>query len=214
MSNANIKLSARLSVAAELVREGSRLADVGCDHGYVPVSLVLSGRIKSAVACDINEAPLASCKRLVWEYNLDEKIECVLSDGLQNVQGEKIDDILLAGMGGELIADILAVCPYVREKHIIINAMTHPEIARRWIYDNGFAILNDVVVPDGKHHYSVLDAVYNGEKKAYTEVDCFLGKINDFSDREYFIHLLNYLKNKQKSGVDYSEVINKIEEKI
>ena len=214
MSNAAIKLSPRLSAAAELVRDGARLADVGCDHGYVPVSLVLSGKIKSAVACDINEAPLASCKRLVDEYGLDGKIECVLSDGLLNVQGDKVDDILLAGMGGELIASILDACPYVREKHLIINAMTHPEIARRWLYEHGFAILNDNVVPDGRHHYSVLDAEYTGEIKPFCEADCFLGEIDDFSDREYFVHLLNYLKNKQKGGADYSELISTIEGKI
>ena len=196
------------------MREGVRLCDVGCDHGYVPVSLVLDGRITSAVACDINEGPLASCQSLVRDYDLQDKITCVLSDGLQNVDGAEVDDILLAGMGGELIADILGRCDYARDKHIIINAMTHPELARKWLFDNGFAIQHDLVLPDGRHHYSVLDAVYTGEYHDYTEADCFLGNITDFSDKEYFIHLLNYLRNKQKGGYDYGEIIALIEEKL
>lgn len=209
----SIKLSPRLSACAELIRQDARLADVGCDHGYVPVSLVLSGRIKSAVACDINEAPLASCRRLVNEYKLSDKIKCVLSDGLENISGDEVDDILFAGMGGELIACLLSKCSYVKDKHLVINAMTHPELARKWLYDNGFHIINDIIVPDGKHHYSVLDAEYSGETKGYTQTDLFIGKINDFSDKEFFEHLLVYLKNKQKGGYDYSEVIRAIEEK-
>ena len=213
MSNP-VKLSPRLAACASLVREGSRLADVGCDHGYVPVSLVLDGKIPSAVACDINEGPLNSCKWLVQSYSLEDKITCVLSDGLKNVDGGSVDDILLAGMGGELIADILQNCSYTKEKHIIVNAMTHPEIARKWLYENGFEIKNDIVLPDGKHHYSVLDAVYTGAFTDADDVKCFLGEISDFSDKAFFEHLLNYLRNKQKGGFDYSKVIAEIEKRL
>ena len=209
-----VKLSPRLNAAAGLVREGARLCDVGCDHGYVPVSLVLSGRIPSAVACDINEGPLASCQGLVASYDLEDKIKCVLSDGLRQIDGDRIDDILLAGMGGELIADILERCPYAKEKHIITNAMTHPEIARKWMFEHGFEIQHDIIVPDGRHHYSIFDAVYTGEYCEYTEADCFLGNIKDFSDKEFFIHLLHYLRNKQKGGYDFADIISKIEEKL
>ncbi len=204
----------RLAAAASLVRQGARLADVGCDHGYVPVALVKSGRIPSAVACDINEKPLLSCRRLVAAEHLEDKIKCVLSDGLAAVGEEEADDILLAGMGGELIARILGDCPYVCKKHIVVNAMTHPELAREWAYQNGFAIQNDIILPDGRHHYCVFDMVYTGEIKAYTQTDCFLGCISDFSDKAYFIHLLRYLENKQKGGSDYAEVINAIKEKL
>ena len=213
MSNP-IKLTPRLAACAGLVREGTRLADVGCDHGYVPVSLVLDGRITSAVASDINEGPLESCRRLVRGYKLEDKIKCVLSDGLKNVNGDDVDDILLAGMGGELIADILGNCPYAKDKHIIINAMTHPEISRRWLYENGFEIRNDIIVPEGKHHYSVLDAVYTGCLTKPDDVRCFLGEISDFSDKEYFLHLLNYLHNKQKGGSDCTAVIAEIEKRL
>lgn len=209
-----IKLTNRLRACADFVNDGARLCDVGCDHGYVPVALVQEGRIKSAVACDINTAPLASCISLVNMSCLQDKIKCVLSDGLKNINGDEIDDILLAGMGGELIVDILSQCEYVKEKHLILNPMTHAEITRKWLYSNNFDILNDVVVSDDRHHYCVFDATYSENVSPKTEIDYFLGNITDFSDKEYFIHMLNYLKNKQRGGADYSELIKKIEEKL
>ncbi len=208
------KLTNRLQACANLVKDGARLADIGCDHGYVPVYLCETGKIKSAVASDVNEGPLNSCKSLVNFSGLNDKIKCVLSNGLQKIDKNEIDDILIAGMGGELIATILGACDYVKEKHIILNPMTHPELARKWLYDNGFEIINDIIVSDSRHHYSVFDAEYSGTFREYTQTDCFLGKINDYSDKEYFVHLLNYLKNKQKSGADYGAVIQEIETRI
>lgn len=209
-----IKISDRLCTCSSMVRQGKRLCDVGTDHGYVPVYCVQKGIIPSAIACDINEGPLSSCKALVKEYSLSDKIKCVLSDGLEKINGDEVDDILLAGMGGELITDILSRCPYVKEKHLIMNPMTHPEVLREWLYSNGFQINNDVIVPDGRHHYNVFDAVYTGAVGNKTETDYYLGNIRDFSDKEYFLHLLNYLKNKQKGGEDKSLIIKRIEELI
>lgn len=209
-----INLTKRLQAVADLVRNGKRLADVGCDHGYVPVYLVKNGICPSAVACDVNAGPLKSCATLVHQSNLDDSIKCVLSNGLENVSSDDIDDILIAGMGGELIADILSRCDYAKDKHIILNPMTHPEIARKWLFDNGFEIINDIIVPDGKHHYSIFDACYNGIVQEKGQRDYFLGNIIDYSDKEYFVHLLSYLKNKQKGGADYSDLIDYIEGKI
>lgn len=209
-----IKLSKRLQACADLVRDGASLADIGCDHGYVVVYLAEENKIKSAVASDINEMPLNSCRALVREHCLEDKIRCVLSDGLDMIKDGEAEDILIAGMGGELIADILSRCAYVKKKHLVLNPMTHPELARKWLFENGFEIENDIVVADSKHHYSVLDAYYTGKSAACDSKNIFLGNISDFSDKEYFIHLLNYLKNKEKGGADFSALIDEIEEKI
>ena len=209
-----VKLSERLAVCAGLVREGVRLSDIGCDHGYIPVYLTERGKIKSALACDINEKPLASCRALVEENGLEGKIKCVLSDGFERLGEEDFDDALIAGMGGELIASILSGCSYIKEKHLIINPMTHPELARKWLYENGFEIENDIVTADSNHHYSVFDAYYTGRCTEVNDINIFLGRIDDYSDKEYFIHLINYLKNKEKSGADYSSLIAEIKERI
>lgn len=206
-------LSKRLSAVAGLVEKGSVIADVGTDHGYIPVYLYKSGIIKGAVAADVNEKPLASCKALVMQEELSAVIKIRLSDGLDNILPDEYDTVIIAGMGGELISDILSRAD-VRDKHIILNPMTHPEIARKYLYDNGFDIINDLVVKDGKHYYSVFDAGYTGEILPKTMADYYLGNIKDFSNKEYFEHLLNYLNNKLKSGEDLKDVIKAVEEKL
>ncbi len=209
-----IKLSNRLAAVSKLVKHGSKLCDVGTDHGYVPVYLVKNNIINSAVACDINQGPLNSCEALVDEYKLNDKIKCVLSNGLENIDENDVEDVLIAGMGGELIVKILSQCDYIKTKHLILNPMTHCEIVKKWLYDNGFDIVNDIIVNDGKHNYNVFDADYIGVIGNKNSVDYFLGNIIDFSNKDYFLHLLNYLENKQKGGENYSDVINAIKEKI
>jgi tRNA (adenine22-N1)-methyltransferase len=204
-------LSKRLSVASSLVRKNSRLADIGCDHGYVPAFLMKNGQISFCIASDINIGPLNSCKKLVESLQL-KNIDCRLSNGLDSIKPDEIDDILIAGMGGELITSILSKYDWVKDKHLILNPMTHAEIVRKWLYDNGYVINNDLLVRDGGHIYNVFDATYNGEILQKSQADYFLGEIKDFSEKDYFVHLLNYLKNKQKGGSDYSSVIARIEE--
>lgn len=208
-----IKLTKRLQAIADMVNRGSVPVDVGTDHGYIPVYLVQNKICKTAVACDINEGPLNSCRMLVSQCGFDDKIKCVLSNGLQSVNDE-YDTVIIAGMGGELIADILSRAESIFSKNIILNPMTHPEIARKWLFDNGFEITKDIIVADGRHHYSIFSAEYVGNVGEKTQSDYYLGSITDFSDKEYFEHLLVYLKNKQKSGLDLSEPIKAIEEKI
>lgn len=210
------ELSPRLQTVAALVRKGSRLVDIGCDHGYLPVYLVLNGVADSAVASDINEGPLNQCRRLVESYSLTDKIECVLSDGLENIKFFAFQDVAVCGMGGELIAAILENSDFSKTKdvHYIFNPMTHPEKLREYLCKNGFEIDKDFVVRDGSHSYSVFDAYYTGAVREYSLSYYFLGNITDFSDKHYFNSLLNYLRNKQKSGIDYSEVIDIIEAKI
>lgn len=206
-----INLSKRLSAVAALVERGSAVADIGTDHGYIPVYLFQNGIIKRAVAADINSKPLSSCRALVKQEGLGGAIEARISDGLDSLRPDEYDTVIIAGMGGEMIADILSRAESLEDKHIILNPMTHPEIARKFLYDNGYEIFTDIIVADGRYHYSVFDARYTGKISIKTKTDYFLGNITDFSDREYFLHLLNYLKNKEKSGEDLSEIINAVE---
>ena len=211
-----IKLTNRLSAVAQLVRENASLADVGCDHGYLPVHLLLNGRIQSAVASDINEGPLNSCIQLVAAYSLEDKIKCVLSNGLLNIDEKACSDIAICGMGGELIAQILDACSWSKneEKHFILNPMTHPEILRKYLCNNGFEIHTDIVVKEGRHYYSVFDAYYTGDKKSCDKSYYYLGNIKNFEHKAYFHHLLNYLENKSKGGENFSDVISAIKEKL
>lgn len=207
-----VSLSKRLNAVASLVKSGSSVADVGTDHGYIPVYLVKNNISPFAVAMDINEKPLASCKALVKEEGLEDIIQTRLSNGLEKLNKGECDTVIIAGMGAELIVDILSNCNFVNELHLILQPMTHPELARKYLFDNGFEINNDFIVTDGKHSYSIFDANYTGKITPKAQKDYFLGNITDFSQKEYFLHLLNYLKNKSKSGADLSEVISAVEE--
>lgn len=205
------KLSIRLSSVAALVKQDAAIADIGTDHGYIPVYLAENKVINSAVASDINEGPLNSCISLVKEKGLENVIRTKLSNGLDSLDENDFDTIIIAGMGGELISDILSRHSYVKDKHIILQPMTHPEVARKFLYDNGFEIKNDIIVKDGRHYYNVFDAYYTGKIIPKSRVDYFIGNIRDFSNKEYFEHLLNYFKNKSKSGEDYSDIISALE---
>lgn len=201
---------------AELVRQGAVLADVGCDHGYLPVYLLQNDLISGAVASDVNEGPLSSCRQLVENENFENKVSLVLSDGLKNINENDYTDVTFCGMGAELIASILDSSKnhFSADKHYIFNPMTHPEILRKYLCENGFEINKDFIVKENKHYYNVLDAYYTGVKKPYNDAYCFLGNITDFSHKEYFNHLLHHLENKMKGGVDYSSVIAAVREKI
>ena len=125
----NIKLNERLMTAVQFVREGSRLADVGTDHGYLPIFLILEGRIPFAIAADINRGPLDKADENIHKYALDGKIKTVLCDGLRSIDKDEVDDVAIFGMGGELIVKILDEAPWLKDaaKRLILQPMTHPE---------------------------------------------------------------------------------------
>lgn len=208
------KLSIRLLSVAALVKQDAAIADIGTDHGFVPVYLAQNNIIKSAVAADINEGPLNSCKRLVSECSLENVVKTKISDGLDALDKNDFDTVIIAGMGGELIADILSRHSYIKDKHIILQPMTHPDTARKFLYDNGFEIDNDIIVRDTGHYYNVFDAYYTGKIEEKSRVDYFLGNIKDFSNKEYFLHLYNYFRNKSKSGEDFSDILSVLEKLI
>lgn len=205
------KLSKRLYAVASLVKQGAVVADVGTDHGFVPVWLCKNGIITKAIASDLNRGPLESCAEYVRRAGLCDAVSLRLSDGLDAVGDDEYDTLIIAGMGGELIKEIMSGKDLTK-KHIIVNPMTHPEIVRKYFYDNGFEIINDLIVGDGRHYYSVFDAVYTGEFSKKSQADYYLGNIKDFSNKEYFLHLLTYLRNKEKSGENLSSVIRAVEE--
>lgn len=211
-----IKLSKRLAAAAKMVRPAKSFADIGCDHGYLPVYLVQNGIVESAFACDINEGPLSKCKEVAVEQGLEDKITCILAPGLEGLKKNDAKEIAICGMGGELIADIIMACPFSKSKdvHFVLNPMTRQHVLRRRLCENGFEIGNDIIVADGRHYYNVLEAWYTGNYIKHDESYYFLGNIRDFTNKGYFEHLLNFLENKQKGNADYAEVISAVKEKL
>ncbi len=172
-------LDQRLRLAADLVRQGSRVADIGTDHAHLPVALVQEGRCPSAIASDVREGPAANARRTVTEAGLGDCIDIRLGDGLHTVQAQEVDDIVIAGMGGETIAAILEDAPWVKDGHyrLILQPMTRAEKLRAYLFENGFAIREERVTCVGHHWYTVLCSSYTGEPFAADEALCHVGRI-------------------------------------
>ncbi|MBQ9993105.1 MAG: SAM-dependent methyltransferase [Clostridia bacterium] len=190
MKDKLFSLGGRLSTCAEFVRRGSRFADIGTDHAYLPVWLVKMGLVQSAIASDINEGPIEAAKEHIAMYGAGDKVRTIVADGLKGVRPDEADDIVIAGMGGELIARILNDAPWVRDGRyrLILQPMTHPERLRRYLVENGFCILDEKAVCEGRKVYTTILAAYSEEKRACTERDIYLGGLagkRDDASRRY-----------------------------
>lgn len=158
-------LDDRLGAAYDLVREGSFVADVGCDHGQLICALVGSGKCPGGIAADVRKGPLAAAERNIRRLGLEDRIETTLTDGIRELPGERIGDVVIAGMGGELILDILRAGPWAfrPDKRLTLQPMTRADALRRGLYAMGFAILEERAAVSRRHCYTVMQAAYTGE---------------------------------------------------
>lgn len=195
-----IRLDDRLRAVAALVRNGKRVADIGTDHGYLVAYLVENNICPYGIAADLRKAPLENARQTVIQQGLSDKIELVLSDGLEKISENSCDDIVIAGMGGNLIAEILEKAPWVKSERINIVAqpMTHAEVLRQYFIDNGFTINKEATATDGKRLYCILSAGYTGEKIKHSASYIYTGEIKPDSElnRKYLEKVLMTLSKK------------------
>ncbi|MBR6531128.1 MAG: SAM-dependent methyltransferase, partial [Clostridia bacterium] len=168
----------RLKMAANMVRRGSRVADIGTDHAYLPTALLLDGAIPCAIAADLRKGPLENAQATVTSYGIAEKVQLRRSDGLCNIQPDEVDDIVIAGMGGILISEILEAAPWVKnEKYkLILQPQSHDEIVRRWLWSNGFEIQEQEVCIDDKKPYICMSAIYTGKQTEHNPIEDMFGR--------------------------------------
>ena len=171
-------LGPRLKAVAELVSSGAILADVGTDHGYLPIYLLECGKIERAVLSDVNEGPLKKAKDNVKLHNLEERVEFCLTNGAKALAGLGITDYAVCGMGGELIADIISAAPQLKASGVslVLQPMSRPEAVRGCLWKSGFTITDEVYSADDGKLYVCMRAVYSGEKKDFTTVEEFFGE--------------------------------------
>lgn len=155
-----VELTPRLQAVASHVPQGARLADVGTDHAYLPVSLLLEGRIPSAVATDLRPGPLDRARLTASTYGCTDRISFHLCDGLADVQPDEVDTVAIAGMGGETISNILAAASWIKEKHltVILQPMSTQTELRRWLWQNGYQIQCEDIVCESDTLYVVIAA--------------------------------------------------------
>lgn len=197
-----IKLSARLGAIAAHVPFGGGVADVGTDHGYIPVFLAQNGHNGFLCATDINEGPLARARQTAEAYGQTDKIRFFLCDGLSALDGQDIETVIIAGMGGETIAQILAAAPWTRENAclLILQPMTKAAFLRGWLYENGYtAVSEELVEDDGLYELLTARA---GQDAPYSPAELLTGRAALIADDPLFPRRLNELTAKTQRAVE------------
>ncbi len=160
----DVRLSERLETVVSFVIPGSSVADVGTDHGYVPIALVRRGLAKHVLAMDLREGPLARAREHMKRCGLDGQIELRLSDGVSALAAGEADTVIAAGMGGELIMRILQDGRRLWDTvaHWILSPQSEWEKVRVYLQENGFAIIDEKMLAEDGKYYVVMD-VMRGE---------------------------------------------------
>ena len=172
-----MELSKRLYAVAGLVTEGASVADIGTDHGYVPIYLVESGIASKVIALDVNQGPLNRARMHIVGHGLGDRIETRLSDGLAMIRPGEVDTVIASGMGGPLTIRILQEGKEVADLLNALILQPQSEICRvrRFLTENGYRIeQEDMVLEDGKY-YPVMRVVH-GLKEPYEEWEYLYGK--------------------------------------
>ena len=197
-----MELSNRLETIASFVTEGYVVADIGTDHGYIPIYLTSNGNCPRAYAMDVNKEPLSRAKTHIEEENAGEVVSCILSDGLHELPQDDVDSIVIAGMGEELI----------------LSPQSHLERVRHFLNNHGFRILEEEFLKEDGKYYVVIRAVHG--KQQYDK-ECFyrfgeeliLAKhpvLLEYLDQEY----VKYSKIKESLTDDSKEHIRRRKEEV
>ena len=157
----NIPLSPRLLACAGFVAPGDRVADIGCDHGYLSIYLLHNGLASAVIASDINEGPLQSAVRNAEKFGVRDKIRFFLSDGVRNIPRD-FDTLVCAGMGGDTMIHILESAPWLKSEQyrLILQCQSKRPELRKYLYQQGYAIRRETLAQDGKFIYPIAEVVY------------------------------------------------------
>ena len=156
-----IPMSQRLLACCGLVRKGDRVADIGCDHGYLGIYLLRNGIARSVIESDVAQQPLESARRNARKFGVDSAMTFCLSDGARDIPRD-FDTMVCAGMGADTIISILARSPWLADPkyRLVLQCQSKRPELRRWLSDAGYAIRRETLAKDGKFVYSIMEVVY------------------------------------------------------
>ena len=169
-----LPISDRLLACAAAVPKGDRVADIGCDHGYLSIHLLLSGIARSAIASDVKEQPLLSAVRNAEKYGVRDKMEFYLSDGVRNIP-QDFESMVCAGMGGDTMISILEAAPWLKDRkyRLILQCQSKTHMLRRYLSDTGYQITKETVLRDGRFLYTVMEVTYAPDAPRLTPAQCY-----------------------------------------
>ncbi len=219
-------LDSRIAAAASLVRDGAVVADIGTDHGYLPITLLMEGKISSAAAADLRPGPLSCAVVNAKKYGVEDSINFFCTDGMKGIPLTElhVTDIVICGMGGELISRILSENAYIRNSNIqlILQPMSAVEELRKYLADNGFAVCEERIACSKDKLYQCIAARYDGAPHFYTPAELLLGKqilLRGTSDVLFAPLLQKYIRKiqreyagKMEGGADTEKSRNLLEE--
>ena len=167
-----LPISDRLLACAGFVAPGDRVADIGCDHGYLAIHVLTQGIARSVIAADIGEGPQQSALHNAVKFGVRDKIEFYLSDGVRNIPRD-FDSMVCAGMGGDTMIHILESAPWLRsEKYrLILQCQSKTPMLRQYLSEHGWRIHEESVLRDGRFLYTVMEVVYQPDYPRLTEME-------------------------------------------
>lgn len=170
-----MKLSKRLETVASFVEKGSSLADIGTDHGYIPIVLAERGVIEKGFAMDVRKGPLERAKEHIAEYHMEDRIEARLSDGAENLKPGEADAVVIAGMGGELVIHILEGGRHLWEsvRQWVLSPQSDLRKVRRYLRDHGFVIVREEMLEEDGKYYTVMNVARGSMEWISDAYDCY-----------------------------------------
>lgn len=176
---ADVKLSNRMKAIVNMVDEET-VADIGCDHAFVSIALVQSGKVSQVVAMDVKEGPVCIARENVSAYCMEDKIQIRLSDGFAALKENEAECAIIAGMGGQLMVDILRAGNMHLENgiHLILQPQSELHLVRAYLHKVGYEIVReDMLLEDGKY-YTIMKAVRTGNfMEAYSDAELRYGRL-------------------------------------
>lgn len=198
-----MKLTNRLQKIADLIDKEAKVADIGTDHGYLPVYLIEKKMIDKAIAADINKLPLENAKAIIKEYKYEDKIETRLGSGLEVLKIGEIDTAIIAGMGGVLITELLNENLELTKSidTFVLQPMVDSDELRKYLIENNFVIVDETIAIEDKRYYEIIVAKTNG-KMSLEKHDDKLGPILKTKDLKAIKQFYNYHIDKNKKIID------------
>lgn len=203
--NHKINISNRLKAIGDFVKDNSNVIDVGCDHGLLSIYVYLNKKNIKIIASDINIKPLEEAKKNLGKYNLVDEIETRISDGIKNFDAKEFDTVVISGMGGITICNILTESKnkLSNTNNIIIQSNNHLSMVRKCLAKLGFKIVNEKLIKDKKIIYTILVCEKSDKKIKYNYSDLYIGPIlknnKDKIAKEYIAQNLVKENKKLKS---------------
>ncbi|ERI90225.1 hypothetical protein HMPREF1982_03978 [Clostridiales bacterium oral taxon 876 str. F0540] len=221
-----MELSFRLKSIASLMEKCDSMADIGTDHAYIPIYLVKEGLCKRAIASDINKGPVEKALKNIIIENLEDKIQCRLGGGFSTIAPKEVECAVIAGMGGNLIRDIVeeGIDVFKELDYCVFQPVQNPDVLREYIYSKGFTILEeDLCIDEGKF-YEIIKVRYDNNKLHISPIYYEVGKrllekkhplVNQYINlklEKYYKIYNSIADNTSNAKARKAEVLNKIDE--